>query len=153
MFNNCVSELLLVSVTRSTLKDWGVLGKPVFEVLEFSLSAVVDTGLVVSWIENESWVSSDLDTVGLVGGGIELGDDKVLIILVVLTELVPDWGEFLAVTAPWCIVLNENILISILDNLLEILANNDGNWLAGVVNWRLGLEEWLDLSVKDILNV
>jgi len=149
----CVSELLLVSVARSALKDWRVLGKPIFKVLDFSLSAVVDTGLVVLWIENESWVSSDLDAVGLVSGGIELGDDKVGLIFIEFTELLPDWGELLAVTAPWCIVLNENILTSILNNLLEILANNDGNWLAGVVNWSLGLEEWLNLSIKDILNV
>lgn len=130
-----------------------MLDEPVLEVLELSLSAVIDTSLVVLWIENKSWVSSDLDALGFVGRSIELSDDNVLIILKMLTELIPNWSELLAMAAPWGIVLNENILVSILDNFLEILADNDGNCLAGVINWLLGLEEWLDLSIKDILNV
>jgi len=142
-----------VSISASALKDWRVLGEPVLEVLDLSFTSVVDTGFVVLWIENESWVSSDLNTVGLVGGSVELGNDNVLIILVEFTKLIPDWCELLAMSAPWSIVLNENILISILDNFLEILTNNDGNWLSFVVNWLLGLEEWLDLSIDNILNV
>lgn len=142
-----------MSISASALKDWRVLGEPVLEVLDLSFTSVVDTGFVVLWIENESWVSSDLNTVGLVGGSVELGNDNVLIILVEFTKLIPDWGELLAMSAPWSIVLNENILISILDNFLEILTNNDGNWLSFVVNWLLGLEEWLDLSIDNILNV
>lgn len=130
-----------------------MLDEPVLEVLELSLSAVIDTSLVVLWIENKSWVSSDLDALGFVGRSIELSDDNVLIILKMLTELIPNWSELLAMAAPWGIVLNENILVSILDNFLEILTDNDGNCLAGVINWLLGLEEWLDLSIKDILNV
>jgi len=142
-----------VSISASALKDWRVLGEPVLEVLDLSFTSVVDTGFVVLWIENESWVSSDLNTVGLVGGSVELGNDNVLIILVEFTKLIPDWGELLAMSAPWSIVLYENILISILDNFLEILTNNNGNWLSFVVNWLLGLEEWLDLSIDNILNV
>lgn len=142
-----------MSISASALKDWRVLGEPVLEVLDLSFTSVVDTGFVVLWIENESWVSSDLNTVGLVGGSVELGNDNVLIILVEFTKLIPDWCELLAMSAPWSIVLNENILISILDNFLEILTNNDGNWLSFVVNWLLGLEEWLDLSIDNILNV
>jgi hypothetical protein len=142
-----------VSITTSSFENWRVLGEPVLEVLEFSLSAVVDTSLVVLWIENESWVSSDLDAIGFVLGSIELGDDNILIILIMLTKLIPNWSELLAMAAPWGIVLNENIFAGILDNFIEILADNDGNWLTGVVNWLLGLEEWLNLSIEDILNV
>ena len=75
-----------MSVAASTLEDWRVFGKPVFEVLELSFSAVVNACLVVLWIENKSWVSSDLNAVGLVGSCIELSNDNVLIILEMLTE-------------------------------------------------------------------
>ena len=42
--------------------------------------------------------SLDLDVFELVGGGVHLGDDNVLGVLELLTQLVPDRDELLAVT-------------------------------------------------------
>jgi len=64
-----------VTVTTGLLESWGVLSEPVLEVLSFSFATVVNTSFVIFRIEDESWVSSDLDSLGLVGGGIELSDN------------------------------------------------------------------------------
>ena len=42
--------------------------------------------------------SLNLDVLELVGGGVHLGDDNVLGVLELLTQLVPDRDELLAVT-------------------------------------------------------
>ena len=41
----------------------------------------------------------------LVGRGVHLGNDYVLVVLVGLSQLIPDGGQLLAVTAPWGIEL------------------------------------------------
>jgi len=123
--------------TVSSLKNWGILSEPVLKVLELSLTVVVNTRLFVLWVEDKSWVASDFNALGLVGGGIEFGNDDVLVIFVMLGKLIPDWSEFLTVTAPWGIVLNEYILGLIHDDLIEVLSNNDGESLTCVVNWLL----------------
>lgn len=109
-----------MSIATSSLEGWRVFGEPILEVLEFSFSTVVDTSFVVLWVENESWISSDLDSIGLIGGSIKLGDDKVGLIFVMLTELIPDWCKFLAMSAPWGIVLNEDIFGWVLNNIVKL---------------------------------
>jgi len=123
--------------TVSSLKNWGILSEPVLKVLELSLTVVVNTRLFVLWVEDKGWIASDFNALGLVGGGIEFGNDNVLVIFVMLGKLIPDWGEFLTVTAPWGIVLNEDILGLIHDDLIEVLSNNNGESLTGVINWLL----------------
>ena len=44
--------------------------------------------------------SLDLDVGQFVGRGVHLSNDNVSVVLELLTELVPDWSELLAVTAP-----------------------------------------------------
>jgi hypothetical protein len=131
------SELAGIMSLVGALEHWRVLGEPVFEVLELSFTAVVDTSLVVLWVEDKSWVASDFNTLGLVGSGVKFGDDEVLVVFVMLGKLIPNWSKLLAVTAPWGVVFDEDVLVLILDDVVEVLSNNDSECLSGVVNWLL----------------
>jgi hypothetical protein len=49
-------------------------------------------------------------------------------------------------SAPWCIVLNENILIFVHNNILELASDDNGNWaILGFWDW-FGFEMWLEGS-------
>ena len=45
--------------------------------------------------------------------------------LVFLAEFFPDWGEGFAVSAPWGIEFNEDVLGWVHDEVVEVLANDD----------------------------
>ena len=79
------------------------------ERFEVSLTFVVFSFLVSFWIPFQGWVTSDFNSVGLVGSGIKFGDDNVAVVLVMLTKLIPNWSELFAVSAPWGIVFDEDI--------------------------------------------
>jgi hypothetical protein len=81
---------------------------------------VVDTSLVIFWIEDKSWVSSHLYAFSFIGSCIEFGNNEVIVVLIELTKLIPDWSELFAVTAPWGVVLDKDILGWILYNILEV---------------------------------
>ena len=95
------SEVFFLGLSGVSLENGRVLRKPVLEVIELSVAVVVDSILVVLRVEDQGWVSLDLHSIGLVDGGIELGDHEVFLVLVELTELVPDGSKLLAVSAPW----------------------------------------------------
>merc|ERR1719186_2194843 len=46
-----------------------------------------------------------------IGGGVDLGDDDALVVLILLAEFLPDRSEFFAVSAPGSVELNENVLL------------------------------------------
>lgn len=128
-----------------------VLVEPLLEGLEVSLAVVVDAGLVVPRVEDESGVALDLDTVGLVGSGVELADDEVGLASESISELVPDGSELLAVAAPGSVELDEDILGLILDDLLELLADNDD--VVALLGGRLlGLEVSGNLTGDNIVD-
>jgi len=102
-----------------------VLVEPLLEGLEVSVTVVGNTGLVVLGVEDEGGVALDLDTVGLVGSGIELADDDIGLGGEGISELIPDGSELLAVAAPGSVELDEDILGLVLDDLVELLADND----------------------------
>jgi hypothetical protein len=106
----------------------GVLAEPDFDGLEITLTLKVVTFLVVTGVELKSGVATDLEAIDLVSSRIELGDDQVRVISNGVTEFFPDGGKSLAVTAPWGVVLNKNVLGGVLDNLLPGGANNDSDW-------------------------
>jgi hypothetical protein len=114
-------------LSTSFLEDSRVLLEPFLEVFEFSFTFVGNSGLVVSWVPHESWISFDLNTIGLVDGGIKFGNDKVWLILVASSELLPDWGELLAVSTPWSVELDEDILSFVKDEALEFSSDNINN--------------------------
>ena len=68
------------------------------ETLERPLSVVVDH-LVVSLLEElDGGEALDLDVLQLVGGGVHLGDDDLVVVGELVTQLVPDGGKLLAVS-------------------------------------------------------
>ena len=129
-----------------------MLSEPLLEAIKISLTLVADTLLVVLGVEDKGWISSDLNVLSLVCGGIELANYEVLVVFEVLTELIPNWSKLLAMTAPWGIVLNENILGWVHDNLFELRAYNYGNTAIVILwNW-LRLEVGLERSVFNGIN-
>jgi hypothetical protein len=103
-----------------------VLSKPFLEVTDLSTAVVFNwVALVALGVELESGVSSDLNTINFVGSSVELTNDNAWDILEFSSELFPNWGKLLAVTAPWGVELNENIIVRVNNNLLESLADKN----------------------------
>ena len=130
-----------------------MLLEPFLEVFKLSATIVVNGVLLVALgVELEGWVTSDFKTVNFVGSSVELGNGKVGDILEFLSELFPDWGEFLAVTAPWGVVLDEDVVVAVDNGLLEVLSDDDLEWFGGLSWDFLGLKEWLELLVLEVIN-
>jgi len=128
------------------LRDEGLEG------LESSLTIVGNTGFVTFWIPDKSWVTLNVDTFGLVSSSIKLGNNDVFVVFESFTERFPLWGKLFAMSAPWSIVLNENILGLVHDDLFILSTNNDGNWaIIRFWNW-FGFEMWFDGTVIDTIN-
>lgn len=91
--------------------------------------------------ELEGGEALDADRLNLVGSGVELGNNDILVVLVVLTELLEVRCHLLAVTAPRGVVLDEDVLGAIEGHLIVRLAleNPDGVGLVLLRNV-LGLE-------------
>ena len=103
-----VTCLLVIVVTL--VLDSGAVNATGFqelgESLERPLSVVIDD-LVVALLEQlDGGEALDLDVFQLVGGGVHLGDDDALMVLVFLSQFVPDWSKLLAMTTPWSIEFN-----------------------------------------------
>ena len=122
------------------------------ESFEVSVTLVFDTGLVILWVPHEGWVAFNVDSFSFVFGGIELGNDEVLVVSEGSTELFPDWEKLLAVTTPWGVVLDEDILGWVHDDLLEFSSDNSGDWSVVVLWDWVGFEMWLDGTGLDIIN-
>ena len=72
--------------------------------------------------------------------------------LVFLTELLPDWGEGFAVSAPWGIELNKNVLGWVQNQIVEVLANDDLDGIARVVWDLLGFQVTLDGAIQNTVD-
>ena len=145
------SKLGLGRVTRF-LEYGRILGEILGETFKISVAVIGNTGLVLLWIEDESWVSANLDTISLVNGGIKFGDDEVLLVFILLTELFPNWGKLLAVSAPWGVELDKDILGWVHDDFLELLSDNNGDWII-VRLWNLlRFKVWTNFTGKDVIS-
>lgn len=117
--------------------------------------------------ELQSGEALDLDILELVGSGVRHGNNDVLVILsnliehvrcvsiiylVFLAELLPDWGEGFAVTAPWGIELNEDVLGWVEDDIVEVLANDNLDGVVGVVWDLLGFQVTLDGAIQNTVD-
>ena len=114
----------------------------------FSFTFIGDSLLVFLGVEDEGWVSSDVDTFSFVGGGIEFSNNEVFVVLVEFSELFQNWSKFLAVSASWGIVLNKDIFGNVINNLIEFSSDDNSHWALSLWNW-VGLEMWLERSRKD----
>lgn len=118
--------------------------------MEFSLAFKV-LDFVIFWVELDGWVSSDAYTVSFVGGGIKLGNNEVWNIFEVLGKVLPNWGKSFAMSAPWCVELDEYILGGVECDFLECLADNNCVCFSLLWNW-VRLEERLKFVVLEVLD-
>ena len=68
------------------------------EAVQGPLAVVVDDGVVALLEELDSGEALDLDVLELVGGGVHLGDDDLVVVGELVTQLIPDGGKLLAVS-------------------------------------------------------
>lgn len=130
-----------------------MFSEPFLEVFKLSTTIVVNGVLLVTLgVELESRVPSDFKTIDFVGSCVEFTNGKVGDILEFVGEFIPDWGELFAVTAPWSIVLNEDIIIAFKNNLVEVLSDDNLKWLAGIEWDLLTLKERLELLVLEVFD-
>jgi len=123
------------------------------EVIKSSATVVVlHLGAFTSWEEFEGGESLDLDIFEFVSGGVRLGDDDVSVILVLLTELVPDWGKGFAVSAPWGVELDEDVLGGVEDEVVEVLSDDNLDGVVGVVWDVFGLEVSGNGAIEDTVD-
>ena len=76
------------------------------ESLDGSVSIIVNDFICALLEQFNGWEALDLDLFELVGGGVHLGDDDALMVLVFLSQFVPDWSKLLAMSTPWSIEFN-----------------------------------------------
>jgi len=133
------------------LESFGVLFEELFESWEISLTFIRFSFFVSSWEPFKSWVSFDLNTVSLVDSSVKLGNDKVWMILEHFTELIPDWGKLFAVTAPWSVEFDEDILGWVVDNLL-VFSSDDNNNVTLNIWGSSGFEMGFDRSIFNSVN-
>ena len=122
-----------------SLVGGGVLLEESLEAIEVTSGFVLDSSLVVLGVVDQGWVRFDGDSWDFVGGRVHLGDDDVVEIGNVGTEVFPDWSEGLAVAAPWGVVLDEDILGGVSDNVVPVSADEGLDWAV------VGLWDWLAL--------
>merc|ERR1719186_1471636 len=58
-----------------------------------------------------------------IGGGIDLGDNDALVLLILLAEFIPDRSKFLAVSAPGSVKLHEHVLLLVQGHRGEVLPD------------------------------
>jgi len=133
------------------LESFGVLFEELFESWEISLTFIRFSFFVSSWEPFKSWVSFDLNTVSLVDCSVKLGNDKVWMILEHFTELIPDWGKLFAVTAPWSVEFDEDILGWVVDNLL-VFSSDDNNNVTLNIWGSSGFKMGFDRSILNSIN-
>ena len=58
----------------------------------------------------------------------------------------------LAVTAPWSVELNQDILLVVKDNLIVVLRNNNGYWAILLLWDGLRLDAWVDAASDEVID-
>ena len=72
--------------------------------------------------------------------------------LVFLSELIPDWGEGFAVSAPWGVELDEDVLGWVKDQVVEVLADDDLDGIGRVVWDLLRFQVTLDGAIQNTVD-
>lgn len=132
-----------------SLVGGGVVGEVSEESVEVSVSFVGNAGLVVLGEPLEGGVSTDFNTFGFVGCGVEFGDDEIRNVLDLFGKFVPDGGEFLAVTAPGGVEFHKHVLGGVFHNICEVFSNQNVHTFLSFRNG-LTLEERLELVVLEV---
>merc|ERR1712196_183715 len=99
----------------------------VFDEVGLGTPTFVDNwiALVISLEENKRREATHIDSwnINLIGGGVHLRNDHILLISEYFANLVVCRGELLAVSAPWCVELHQHVLRVIHNNLLKGFAS------------------------------
>jgi hypothetical protein len=156
LISDLLLDGLLVSGFRSLVGidlPLAVLLDEVGKVLDGTGTSVFNwRSLGASWEKLDGWEALDLIW-NIVGSSVDLGDDDLVTeILVESGELIVLGGQSLAVTAPWGVELEEDILVVLDDKVVVGVGDNDGDWsLLLLWNW-LRLDGWRDLALGVVLN-
>jgi hypothetical protein len=136
-----------INCVRSALLDKGC------ETLYRSITRECDGIALLSGKEQlDGWESLDIIR-NIIGSGVNLGDGNLVAEwLEKLSQLVVLGRQGLAVSAPWGVELNKNILGIVKNNLLVVVGNNHGNGTVLLLWDRLRLDAWLDLARVELLN-
>lgn len=59
----------------------------------------------------------------------------------------------LAVTTPWCVKLNQNILLVVKYNVIVVLGDNNCDWTILLLWDRLALDAWLKFTSDKVIDV
>jgi len=123
------------------------------KILNATVSVVSNWVLLVAGLEEfDGWESFNLIW-NIVESSINLGYGDLVgetSIDVKLTEDIVLRTESLAVTTPWCIKFNQDILIIIQDDIIVVLGHDDLDWTFLSLWDRLRLDAWLNLSSNEI---
>lgn len=127
-------DLLGGAATIESLQFVGRVSGDVFnEVVDLSASVVLD-GLRFAILgqPEECRESAHLELWWhIVGGGVHL-DDSDFLVLQLGAKLLEDGSEFLAVSAPWSVELDQRVLVVVDNHIVEVLADsNDDRAVVG----------------------
>lgn len=114
-------------------------------ILKFNWVLFVPTGSKVDGGEPFDFVAVTGD---IIGGGIHLGNDQVLVALVLLAQGSVHRLQLLAVPTPGCIELYEDVLLRVHHDGVEGLPHHDLDWPLVVLRHWLGFDDWLQFSCQ-----
>jgi len=83
----------------------------------------------------------DINTLSFVGRSVHLSDDEIGSGGEISSELFIHWSHLFAVTAPWSVIFDKDIVLLVLNNLLPLFTDKLEDWLI------LALWDWLTLEV------
>merc|ERR1711862_1007566 len=123
-----------------------ILGNIFNEVIQFP------TSVIRNWLFRtlrqpvKCWEALDIEFWGYVIGCSIHFDNFNIFLSHFLTQFIIDGGEFLAVSAPWSVELDQHVLLALCDQLLEIFSNCNLHSSSRVVWHRFRLDPWLHVS-------
>ncbi len=119
------------------------------QVLDGAGARVLDgLALLASLEQLDSRETLDL-VWNVVQGGVNLGDNNLVgVVLVETGQLLVLGSQSLAVSAPWGVELEENVLVAVDDEFLVVLRHDDSDWAVLLLWDGLALDASLDLAGK-----
>merc|ERR1719317_749551 len=123
-----------------------ILGNIFNEVIQFPTSVIRNWLFRILRQPEECWEALDIEFWGnVIGCSIHL-DNFHIFLSHFLTQFIIDGGEFLAVSAPWSVELDQHVFLALCDQLLEIFSNCDLHSSSRVVWHRFRLDPGLHVS-------
>ena len=124
--------------------------EPTNNSIGVSASVVINGSLgFVFAVEFESWEALNVKTSNFVKSGVDFNEENVRICQKSLRSFVVMWGEVFTMSTPWSIEFNKNFLVRIKNELFEVFANSNLNWLVIGFGDGGGFKILLNLSSLD----